>query len=182
MFFCGQKVKSQGHCVLYNMSPQHNVLMWFLLYCYAQQNVQDYFSLTARSNIVNILKFEEIIYKNRKKSLLKMNPQIPAVWLIFTGLQTIEPFLETWIKFSCVVCLLSQKHRNYLYQQLHGACWPLLPNDLCLTVHLLCDSHWEVIFPLTCPCASSQNVGTTWTLTRRSCFAFYRSKLLMVTT
>lgn len=105
MFFCGQKVKSQGHPVLNNMSPQHNVLMWFLLYRCAQQNVQDYVSLTARSNVINILKFEEIIYKNRK-TLLEMNPQIPPVWLIFTGLQTIQPFFRDMNKIKLCSLLL----------------------------------------------------------------------------
>lgn len=92
MFFCGQKT-------------QHNVLMWFLLYRCAQQNVQDYVSLTARSNVTNILKFEEIIYKNRK-TLLEMNPQIPPVWLKFTGLQTIQPFFRDMNKIKLCSLLL----------------------------------------------------------------------------
>lgn len=65
---CKQKVNSQGHHVLYNMSPQHIVLMWFLLYCCVQQNVHDYVSLTARSHTMNIKIWRDNLQKQKNSS------------------------------------------------------------------------------------------------------------------
>ena len=127
-----------------------------------------------------ILKFEEIIYKNRK-TLLKMNPQLPLVWLIFPGLQTIKPFLETLIKiklYGCCCKLNFSFHAKHDNLSPSAASWSLLASSTKLslfdgtsTVWLKSGSHISDVNVFMCIKSECGNK-------RRSCFAFYSSELL----